>query len=121
MLKQEKKLAFADNHRAMNDFQELFEFILPVRENGLNLDDSDLYQLKLYLTCYCLIQFTCCLTLLILNNWHYILEFYDAYSVRKRDGQLTRKLKKTLSVIEFLNKYENNENIHEGLFTETRL
>jgi hypothetical protein len=103
---QQKKQAFSDSHRVINDFEELFEFILPMRDNGLNLQQNDLSQIRFYVASYCLIQFACCLILFLFNNWHYFLRWYDLLNSSNAARKRSKNLKNTLSVTEFLNKYQ---------------
>jgi hypothetical protein len=77
-----------------------------MRDYGLNLDDDDLSLIRFYLTSYCLIQFACCLILFLLNNWHYFLKWHD---VLLSNTNRTDKLRYTLSVTEFLNKYKDKK------------
>lgn len=86
-------------HRALENLEELFEFFLPLADNGLNLNPTDLFDFKILLAIFFILQFTCCFLLLILNNWHYIALW--SCSNRKI---YSKKLKNTLSVINFLNK-----------------
>lgn len=98
----EQYRSFSAEHRVLDDLAEFFEFILPLADNGLNLNPVDLFNFKILLVFFFILQFTCCLLLLILNNWHFIAIWYDSRSNGKIYSSV--KLKNTLSVINFLNK-----------------
>lgn len=93
--------SFSAEHRALDDLEELFEFVLPLADNVLNLNSVDIFSFKILLVFFFILQFTCCFLLLVLNNWHYVALWYDSCSNKKI---YSTKLKNTLSVINFLNK-----------------
>ena len=86
------KLSLNVQHLAIEDYESLIQFINHSALNSLNISDEDLFKLRVLFVVYVLIQFSCCLILLVLNNWDTIV--YRA------------RLKRTLSVDEFVRKVE---------------
>lgn len=93
------------NHSILEDFEELFDFFLPLNEsdesNKFNLDEKTRAEFRFYLLAFILVQLGCCILLFLLNNWHYFLIFLDSFRSKK---QLPNELRRTLSVIDYLHK-----------------
>jgi hypothetical protein len=115
---QKKRIQLYDHDdRIMNDYEELFEVFVPAAKpemsspwsliqnsySNLNLTESDLFYFRLSLFAFIMIQFSCCLLLFLLNNWHYLVQAYKylrSDSRKELPNQII--IKNTLSVNEFL-------------------
>jgi hypothetical protein len=85
------------SHRVIDHFESLLDFDWP--DFSLNLEKN---KFRFYLLSFLIIQFLCCLILLILNNWHYLLKWF---------GKTNSNFKRTQSVNDFIQKttYELNK------------
>lgn len=96
-----------NDHRVINDFDGMLEIVLPRGKEILHQTDDDSFYLRFYLTMYALLQLACCIILFLLNNWHYILIWFNKIDQNRFiENENGRKLKHTLSVNNFLRKLE---------------
>lgn len=101
-------------HGIIRDYESLLELIMPRRRtsatgesNPLNLSPVDLYEMRLMMIGLFVFQFTCCVLLMLLNNWHTIVDLWAR-----------RPIRRTLSVLEFERKVNAERTRLKQLYSE---